>query len=295
MRGIIFTIGILLSIGSKAAFCECTPIPGANQIWSNHRIHWVFVGEVHGSNETPSAFFDLVCDAVKHGNIVRIALERPASEQQSLSDVLISEDLHSAVESLLDQPGWQKGVDGRASKAMLRLLLSLRELHSSHSDLSVSAFDTFAGPYSADSPGSRDEAMGHTLLALGKAHPDELILVLTGNLHAMQAPMSGYDLAAMYVPAEQRMCLEVTDTGTGESWVEWDGACGPANNGVREVGQISGRRIYLDPKLAPYGKVDGILSLGVPLTVSVPADEDQKPLPACRTKFLSEHSAGSVK
>jgi hypothetical protein len=51
--------------------------------------------------------------------------------------------------------------------------------------------------------------------------------------------------------------------------------------------------IFLDPSLAPFGKVDGVLSLGVPLTASAPAAGEPSPLPACRTKFLSEHQAVS--
>lgn len=290
---LLIVIGLL--IGSQAAFAACTPVPGADQIWSKKQVHWVFVGEVHGSNETPAAFIDLVCDAVAHGKTVTVALERPTSEQDALTGMLSSHDLSFAEKTLLDQPGWKNGVDGRASRAMLRLLLSLRELHATHPEVSVAAFDSFVRPYQPDKPGARDEAMGHVLLALGEARPEGIILVLTGNFHAMQSPMRGYDLAAMYIPAEERISLEATDTATGDSWTEWNGACGPTKNGVKEIGRTSPRGVYLDPTLAPYGKVDGILALGVPLTASEPADSDPDPLPECRKTFLSAPSTGSQK
>jgi hypothetical protein len=285
-------LAIGLSVGVRSVFASCTPIPGADQIWSNKEVHWVFIGEMHGSNETPDAFIDLVCDALTHRKIVTVALERPTSEQVALTGVLSAKDLSLAEKNLLDQPGWRNGMDGRASNAMLNLLLSLRKLHVAHSELSVYAFDT---PYRAgDSSGKRDEAMGEALVAFGKLHPDNLILILTGNIHAMQAPMFGYDLTAMFIPPAERLSLEVTDTG-GTSWVDFNGMCGPSTGGVEEKGRTDPRGIYLDPHLAPYGKVDGILALGVQLTASEPADGDPNPLPECRKKFLAGRSADSKK
>ena len=279
-------IGLLLS--SRTTFAICTPFPGANQIWSNDQVHWIFVGEDHGSNETPAAFFDLVCDALEHEKSVTVALERPTSEQAALDRVLSASNLAEAQQELLEQQDWKKGMDGRASKAMLRLLLSLRQLLMVHPNLRVAAFDT---PYKpGDDPGARDEAMGRNLLALGKAHPDRLVLILCGNIHVMQAPLFGHDVAAMYIPMEKRLSLEVTDLG-GESWTESNGGCGPMKGGVKEKGQTSARGIYLDPTLAPYGKVDGILALGVPLSASEPAAGDPYPLSDCLKRFLSAQSA----
>ena len=202
-------------------------------------MHWVFIGEGHGSNETPAAFRELVCDAIAQGKHVTVALERPTSEQTALDNFLTAKDLSSAKESLLQLPGWKEVLDGRASEAMLRLLVSLRELHSLHSDLKVVAFDApYAGP---PAPGSRDEAMGHALLSLNPAKPNDLVLILTGNLHAMQASNRGYDLAAMYLPAKEILSLEVTDWG-GESWGLSNGGCGRgrAELGIRAQKSLTG-------------------------------------------------------
>ncbi len=249
-------------------------------------MHWVFIGELHGSNETPAAFRDLVCDAIAQGKHVTVALERPASEQAALDNILTAKDLSTAKESLLQLPGWKEGMDGLASEAMLRLLVSLRELHRLHPDLKVVAFDA---PYTGTAPGARDEALGHALLSLSPAKPNDLVLILTGNLHAMQAPKFGYNLAAMYLPPKEILSLEVTDRG-GESWKESKaGGCGPSKGGVPDKDPKRPYGIFLDPSLAPFGKVDGVLSLGVPLTASAPAAGEPSPVPACRTKFLSEH------
>jgi hypothetical protein len=109
----------------------------------------VFIGELHGSNETPAAFYDLVCDAIAHGKHVTVALERPSSEQAAMDNILTAKSLAKAKEELLQLPGWKDVLDGRASEAMLRLLVSLRELHRLHPDLKVIAFECALHGYRA--------------------------------------------------------------------------------------------------------------------------------------------------
>ncbi|HSM85600.1 MAG TPA: hypothetical protein VLT16_05590 [Candidatus Limnocylindrales bacterium] len=250
-------------------------------------MHWVFIGELHGSNETPAAFRDLVCNAIAQGKHVTVALERPTSEQAALDNILTARHLSAAQESLLQLPGWKEVPDGRGSEAMLRLLVSLRELRRLHPGLKVVAFDApYAGPPAA---APREEAMAHALLSLRPTKPNSLVLILTGNLHAMQASKRGYSLAAMYLPPKEILSLEVTDRG-GESWSDStaDG-CGPQKGGVPDKDPKRPYGVFLGPGLAPFGKVDGVLSLGAPLTASAPAAGEPSPLLACRKKFLSEH------
>ena len=288
-----FLSAIGLAINAAAAGAACSPVPGADQIWSKAGVHWVFIGELHGSNETPAAFHNLVCDAIAQGKHVTVALERPTSEQAALDNMLTAKDLAAARESLLQLPGWKDVLDGRASEAMLRLLVSLRELRKLHPDLKVVAFDApYAGPPAA---GPRDEAMGHALLSLRPAKPNGVVLILTGTLHAMHASKRGYDLAAMYLPAKEILSLEVTDRG-GETWSETtEDGCGPLQGGVPDKDASRPYGIFLDPSLAPFGKVDGVLSLGAPMTPSAPAAGVPTPVPACRTKFLAEHQTVSKK
>jgi hypothetical protein len=169
---------------------------------------------------------------------------------------------------------------------MLRLLLSLRELHRLHPDLKVVAFDA---PYTGSpASGSRDEALGHALLSLNPTKPNDLVLILTGNLHAMQASKR-YNMAAMYLPAKEILSLEVTDRG-GETWSQsTEDGCGPQKGTVPDKDPKRPYGIFLGPDFAPFGKVDGVLSLGVPLTASAPAAGESSPIAACRTKFLSAH------
>ena len=281
----LLLVGFILLPTLAAA--KCPSIPGAEQLWSNVSVRWVLIGEMHGSDETPNAFGVLVCHALAHEAQVTVALERPTSEQAALTGILTGTDLGKAEKALLAEPGWRSGMDGRASEAMLRLLLNLRKLHERYRGLQVAAFDA---RFTGENPGARDQALGQALLALGSARPRSLILALTGNVHAMQSPQFGYDLAAMYLPPKERMSPEVTDTG-GEAWVTVDGACGSSTGGVGTKGRTVPFGIFLDPALAPYGKVDGVLSLAVPLTSSPPAAGEPSPLPPCRIKFLSQHPA----
>lgn len=215
-----------------------------------------------------------------------VGLERPSSEQATLEHILTANDLNATKEELLRQPGWREGgEDGRASEAMLRLLLALREFHATYPALSLYAFDV---PPDRSTPGARDEAMGKALLALREKKSQDLILVLTGNVHTFEAASFGYEPMAAFLPSEERLSLEVTDQG-GESWTTWNGVCGASQNGAPAKGGNRPREIVLNSTLAPYGKVDGILSLGVPTTASAPAVGEISPVPECRKKFLEQH------
>jgi hypothetical protein len=104
------------------------PIPGAADLWAAPSLHWVWVGEMHGTAETPAAFGDLVCDALAHGKHVTVALERVTKEQPILNSIVNGANLEEAEGKLHAEPGWQLFLDGRSSQAMLSLLVRLREL-----------------------------------------------------------------------------------------------------------------------------------------------------------------------
>ena len=285
MRKLLSLLCILagLCLGCRSVSAStCNPVPGAELLWSMPSLHWLLLGEVHGTNETPDAFIEIACNALSRGKKLTVALERASSEQAALEAILTSPDLVAAKKSLLAQPDWANGMDGRASEAMLRLLLSLRELHNQYKELSVFAFEA---PFEAESPGTRDAAMGKSLLALGRSKPDNLILVLSGNVHAMKTPMFGTKVAAMFLPEGQTLSLQVLDRG-GATWITSRNGCGASPGGAPDKAPQKPFGIYLDPKLARYGTVDGILALGKPVTASPPAAGIPSPAPECRNLFL---------
>ena len=266
----------------------CKQIPGAAQLWSKSSINWIWVGEMHGSNESPAAFANLVCTALESGRRVSVALERPTTEQPALQAMLTSAKLPEAEKEVLRQPGWQASPDGRSSKAMLQLMVSLRELCRRYPSLQVYAVD---GPSYTAAPGSRDEAIGKSVLALKAKDEKALLFVLTGNAHAMRAPVFGYPTAAMVLPENEMITLELTNQKGSQTWVSTSIGCGPQKSGLDDKDTTRPYGIYLDPSLSPIGKVDGIFALGAPLTASSPAVGEVSPLPECRTMFLTSHPA----
>ena len=264
----------------------CVPTPGAAELWSEPVLTWMWVGETHGSNEAPSAFGNLVCNALESRRRVVVALERPSIEQPLLQAILTSARLADAEKALLDQPGWKNAPDGRSSKAMLQLLPSLRKLRKRYAALQVYAVD---GPSYTAALGSRDEAIGNSVLALKKEAPGALILVLTGNVHAMRAPLFGFPTSAMVLPEGQYVSLEMTNVRGGQAWNSTPAGCGPQKVGVADKDQTRPYGVYLDPSVAPVGKVDGVFALGIPLTPSSLAVGEVLPLPKCRNTFLAGH------
>src|SRR5215469_10781400 len=83
----IVLLALINFIGVSTVWGACRRFPGAEQIWSNPSLRFVFIGEVHGSNETPAALRELLCDALVHGRHVTVALERPSVEQADLDSV----------------------------------------------------------------------------------------------------------------------------------------------------------------------------------------------------------------
>lgn len=280
-------IGLFAGTAIPACATTCKPIPGASELWSRPSIHWVWLGESHGTVETPAVFGDLVCDALAHGRPVTVALERPKTEQAAIDAVIGSEDQKAAEHALLDLPDWRGSYDGRTSQAMLELLVQLRKLKAQYPALQVAVIvdpDAFAS-----SPTAEDEAMGHSVLALRPTRPDGLVLVLTGNAHSLKDPKLGHKSAAMYLPADQLFSIQVTSAG-GHAWMMNDKGCGSFPGGVPDKDKNRAFGIYTDPSLARFGVVDGILALGEPTSASPPANTTALATAPCRKDFLSQPS-----
>ena len=285
MKRLFLIVFPLLTVTFSQADTACRPVPGESQLWSRSSIRWLWVGETHGTSETPAAFGDLVCDALLHGRHVTVALERPTTEQAAIDAILGSGDRSAAAQSLLKQPGWHNIYDGRTSQAMLQLLFELRDLKIKYPSLRVAAV---VDPSSfAASPAADDQAMGHSIVALEGKQAGDLVMVLTGNVHGMKNPIFGYKTAAMYLPADGLVSLQVTDAG-GVAWTMSDRGCGPTSGGVPDKDKSRPFGVYLDPNLARVGTVNGILALGKPTTTSWPANTSTLANAPCWKSFHSQ-------
>jgi hypothetical protein len=256
----LFIASCVVLVASAEERDICSPIPGAERLWARSELRFVLVGEMHGTNETPVVFGDLVCSASETKRTIIAGLE--VRDQQALNRFMDSRNRETSVKELLSTDEW-KGTDGRASSAMLVLLERLRSLKADGLLSRVIAFSASGGSAAQD-----EEAMSSALLRASTANPDAVVIVLTGNVHASKqelAEVGSYRLMGSFLPPAQTVSLLVTDRG-GEAWNCQDGSCGPhtlaSSAGVnREITLIS-----------PHAGYDGVLSTGLSVTASKPAN-----------------------
>lgn len=255
---------------------RCAEIPGVDRLWSDSHVRFVLAGEMHGTNETPALFGDLVCAAGASKRPIIVGIEHPAEEQEAMDAFMNSTDHETAVRMLLSRRTWNT-FDGRSSRAMLALFQRLRALKASGRIAEVVAFDD-SRPGEPDA--QREARMAAALAAAAERRPKALVIALTGNVHASKEilqEIGPYPLMAMHLPRAETLSLFVADRG-GEAWNSMNGGCGPhpvdASGGVR-------RGVVLSKGEGTLAGYDGRLSTGLPATASLPAIPDAPPPPAC--------------
>lgn len=229
----------------------------------------VIVGEVHGTQETPEAFGQLVSQAVERFGSATVALELPHAGG------LYGEFVAGLWDGgrILALPFWARSGDGRQSEAMLRLLFRLRELRSSGADVVLQVFDSRAG-YA----GQGDAALAEALRGIVADADGRPVLVLTGNLHARKRAGASFD--PDFRPMAHRLedlpnlSLDARFSG-GSAWICQPGNdCGPQELGSQVRGEAPGSPgVVLFDKPDERG-FDGMVYLGR-ATASPPAREAQ--------------------
>jgi hypothetical protein len=187
----------------------------------------------------------LVCNFWHSGRAVVLGLEYPIGEQHFLEDFLRTGS-DQPQPTLLSTPFWTRPVqDGRTSRAMLDLLLSVREQIRHGARVRVVAFDSMPAHSLSDTAAfnARDEAMAERLRQeLSNIEADEIPLIFTGNVHARKIK----GLAALNAPPgmenAEPLGYRLKDLGYlhmnidyrgGSAWV-----CPSSSScGVREVGR----------------------------------------------------------
>lgn len=272
----------LALLAASAAPATCTPIEGAAMLWSKRETRWVIVGEMHGTNETPDAFTNLVCLAAKSRGPVTVAIEYPADMQPVLDAWLASDGGEAARTALLAGPFWRKPMqDGRTSVAFLRMLDRLRLMHRAGTVLSVRGFDV---PADGSDKRDRNAAMADRLTKIADTTP-ALTLVLVGNYHAivreMASPRGPVHPAASLLPADKRVAVDVAGAG-GSMWNCQMEGCHLYDYRPQPTGPAA-----IAPDTGPDRRYDAIYTLGKPFTGAEPAVSgiaDTKPLNAANVK-----------
>ncbi len=220
----------VLAILLGASVANCVPVPGADRLW-RPSIRWTIVGELHGTNEAPDAFVNLVCLASATGRPVTVAVEYSADSQPVIDTYLASRGDGPAQAALLRlQPFTSEMQDGRGSVAFLHMWDRLRRMKQAGQINGVIASDVSR----SSAPGQdRDAAMAQTWASIPTAD-DGIILILVGNVHAMRKPMSflGRTIvtAGSLMPASRTITINVTGSG-GTAWNCQADGCKSHNNG----------------------------------------------------------------
>lgn len=285
--GFLLFAGVSVVLNSSAQ-AACSPVSGADALLWKRSVPVVWVGEMHGTAETPAAFGDLVCDALAHGKNVTVGLELASQSQAALDAILEAGDLEAAKRQLLAMPNWHMFFDGRSSQAMLALLVRMRGLKTEYPSLRVVAIEN---PWE-NTAGAKEAAVGKGVEAVVKHGPADGLLVLTGNMHAMKHSPVAYPTAASLLPPADVFSLLVTARG-GKSWQMTGIGCGAQPNGIQDKDITRTFGVYADAAYAKYG-FDGVFALGKSTTASPPADEAAAEMAECRKQFLAQPGASQL-
>lgn len=193
----------------------------------------VLLGEKHGTQEIPRFVGELVA-LESEARPVLLALEVDRAEQAAFDRYLRSSGDAASWSRLRAGEFWQvddERNDGRRNLDVLALIERARLLRDQGRDVSLLAFDVDPSFWEGDS-GSRDQAMAESLRAAFVANPDALVLVVTGNVHAMldrpdYAPFEMQQPMGSHLRDLDPLSVNITARG-GEFW-----ACVARECGVR--------------------------------------------------------------
>lgn len=259
-------LAALALLAASAAPAACVPVEGAATLWSKPQTRWVIAGEMHGTNETPDAFANLVCLAAASRGPVTVAIEYPADIQPQLDAWLTSDGGEAARIELLSAPFWRRSIqDGRTSAAFLRMLDRLRVMHQAGTVRSVRAF---CPPNNGPVVGDYNVAMADRLRKIADAKPG-LVMALVGNFHAinraMSTPQGSTRPAASLLPADQKVSVDIVGAG-GSIW-----ACQMDGCHQYDYPAQAGGPSLIAPDTSEDHRYDMIYTLGRPYSAAEPA------------------------
>jgi hypothetical protein len=234
----------------------------------------VFIGDIHGSAESPAFLGALACHAVKSGRPVVVAMEYDAKDQSVLDEFLLTADEKKAVGILTATPHWTENRDGRASAAMRDALLEIRRLARAGNPVKLVAYDLW-GETSAE----REKRSADLIRAIREKQSAAYWIVFGGNVHArktkglpfVNAPSGSDDHEPLgYLIRDLRLIHLDADYRGGTSW----GCTGPSPDDCKTIDLGTGCTadcpahpiVRLQPTNPAY---DGVYDVGK-LTVSGP-------------------------
>lgn len=276
-RGMLLLATVWLSLQSGPLIAKtsvsapCDKLPGMDSVKSRKERFFLF-GELHGTNEVPQIFSDLICSFGKKQELL-VLLEMDQDQQRSLDSYMASARKTNDVANLLGNDHWKFGVDGRASAAMLRLIDRIAELKGAGFRISLRAFHpSFVESREVD---AREAAIARSWQELTSRFPKSRVLVLTGLYHIGRLPSLGGSPAAMRIPTRDVISFRPLLQG-GNAW-----SCQGTKCDVNEVEIIyEGRRGILSSskaKMTDENTIDEVIyyySTGSSYSASFPASPE---------------------
>ena len=265
--------------GPRPESLNCDPYAGTAELLDRAEGHVIFLGEMHGTNESPEALQQLACAALERGEAVRIGLEANWPQGAPLNEALREPFDEGAV--FQAAPIMWTTPDGRGSGAILELLKHVAAWRADGLDVSVFAFDAVQEEWTAteNSFSPRDAAMARHVDRQTEGF-EGVVLVLAGGFHAQKALFDYADGTftpmASLIRARPALSLKMLHSG-GEAWVnaaieEDDGSIvesvGPLS--MSRNGNPEGPQRAFTLKSLPPQDFDGVYFTG-PITASAPA------------------------
>ena len=244
----------------------CHPPPGYEALSQLDDLRFLVIGELHGTEQTPALFGELVCALASSGMRILVGLELMVWSESAINTYLRSDGTEADRTTALTDSRWLDPVniefpDGRLSNAMWDLVERLRFLRDAGHEVAVTTFRGFMleGEQSLTPFEAR---MAETLLEAEADGDYDLTVVLTGNAHARTSRRTENGLLpfipmAANLPEESTIRLNAV-TGSGEAWNCRGSECGIyEREGTPEGATV---RIALDDGLSRG--FDGIFAVG---------------------------------
>jgi len=193
----------------------------------------IFIGELHGTNESPRFVEGVVCSLLRQGKPVTLALEMSSDLQADLDRALVANDIEAT--RIVEQMSyWGAAMqDGKRSVAYHHLLLETIRWKKGGDDLALLAVDA----PSSSNASTRGEMIASKIRVAALDRPRATIIVFTGNLQARKT--KGTPWNANFIPAAALLGdLDLVSLNmTYRAGSAWN--CGRDGCGVHTVSKIA--------------------------------------------------------
>lgn len=210
---LLFLVSVISCSTGRAGETTCKPVKV--DLLTGHA--GAMMGEMHGTSEVPEFVARAVCKIASSHKSVVLALEYPRDDEPSLNAFLSNPDASSAQADLLKTQFWTRGRDGRASEAMLKLLLDLRSWKQNKLPITVVPYDK------APSAELREPSNAEFLSNLLKSQKDKaFVIIYSGEVHARKTKglpgLDDFEPMGFLLRQWDLLHLDLAMTG-GAAWI----------------------------------------------------------------------------